>query len=369
MQHTSSAPAGSGNAHTKERAQALAKDVEQEAQQALGTPIRAYMKFSHDWTMPMAVMVAYNLITSFIPLVLAVVTIASLIPAGSGNTAKVANQINTILPAEVRSNIDVQSILTRTQHISGILGLITIVALLWGGSNLFGAIECAFAVIFRVNTRRFVRQKLMSFSMILLFVLLVPLSFISTIVLSSATTTLGKIMPSAVSGPAVQALALAASIGSLFLLFLSIYVVVPNLPVTWKNAWRGALIAAVLIWLVNLIFPLYTAHFVNSKQYGAAAIGTALIAIAWFWLFSVVLLAGAQVNALAMNIGPWPYDLSRMLMWAKLPAEGGQPTGVDAVRAEASTAHKHSPFGIALDAPKMGDPAAGSDRPAKSPGS
>jgi membrane protein len=359
LQNTHSSRLAAKYPQGKDRAQLLSEDLEHEANQARGAPLRAYKKFSNDWTVNLTVVVAYNLLTSFFPLVLAVLTLVAVIPAGLGTTSQVADQINSILPAEVRSNIKVQSLLTNLQHAGGILGIISIVGLLWGGSNLFGAIESAFAVIFRVKTRGFVRQKLMSLVMILLFVVLLPLSFVSTVLLSSTTTTLGKIMPGATSGPAGVIVGLAASLGAVFILFLSIYVVVPNLPVTWRNAWRGALIAAVLMSIINTLFPLYTAHFVNSKQYGAAAIGSAIITITWFWFFSLILLIGAQVNALAMGIGPWPYDLSRMLMEVKLPVQGGERTAMDAVRDEASAADKQSPLGVARDAQDVESPTGG----------
>jgi uncharacterized BrkB/YihY/UPF0761 family membrane protein len=186
--------------------------------------------------------------------------------------------------------------------------------------------------------------------MILFFVVLLPLSFVSSLLVGSATTTLGTIMPSGASGPVGLAIGFATDFVSLFVLFLAIYIVVPNLPITWRFAWRGALVAALTMWIVNSAFPFYSAHFVGTKQYGAAAIGTAIISIIWFWLFSLVLLVGAQVNALTMEIGPWPYDLSRMLMSVKLPTENGERTGMDAVRDEDDTREKGSPFGVAHDA-------------------
>jgi membrane protein len=301
-------------------------------------------------------MVAYNLLTSFFPLVLALITVLAIIPAASGNTNHFAAQINSVLPAEVSKNLRVDSLLRSVGKAGGLLGLISIVGLLWGGSNLFGAIESAFAVIFRVKTREFVRQKLMCLVMILLFVVLLPLSFVSTLLLSSATTTLGKIMPYGASGPAGLVIGFVAGFGALFLLFLAIYIVVPNLPMTWRFAWRGALVAALAMWIINTIFPFYAAHFVGTKQYGAAAIGTAIISITWFWFFSLVLLVGAQVNALAMEIGPWPNDLSRMLMQVKLPTQNGERTAMDAVSDEDDARDKHSPFGVALDAQQVEDP-------------
>jgi membrane protein len=302
--------------------------------------------------MNLVVVVAYNLLTSFFPLILAVITLVAWIPMTSSDTSHLAAQINSILPADVRSTIHVQSLLTNVQHARGLLGVVSIAGLLWGGSNLFGAIESAFAVIFRVKTRGFLRQKAMSLVMILLLVVLLPLSFISTIFLSAATTTLGKILPISAGGPIGLLIGFAASYAALFLLFLAIYLVVPNLPVTWRHVWRGALIAALVLWIVNTTFPFYTAHFVNSKQYGAAAIGSAIITITWFWFFAVALLVGAQVNALALEIGPWPYDLSRMLTQIELPVQGGELTDMAAARDDLTSQDTQSPFGVARDAPE-----------------
>jgi len=245
-----------------------AEQLKEDAGEATGLAMRAFHKFMNDWSMNLTAMVSYNLLTSFFPLVLALITILALLPAVSNNTSHFASQINSILPSEVGKSINIASLLNNVNKEGGILGLVSIVGLLWGGSNLFGAIENAFAVIFRVKTRDFVAQKLMSLVMILLFVVLLPLSFVSSLILGSATTNLGSIMPGGASGPVGLVLGLAAGLASLFVLFLAIYIVVPNIPLSWRHAWRGALAAAVVMWIINTIFPYYTAHLVGTKQYG-----------------------------------------------------------------------------------------------------
>jgi membrane protein len=327
--------------------------------EATGLATRAFHKFMNDWSMNLTAMVSYNLLTSFFPLVLALITILALLPAVSNNAGHFASQINSILPSEVGKSISIASLLDNVNKEGGILGLVSIVGLLWGGSNLFGSIESAFAVIFRVKTRDFAAQKLMALAMILLFVVLLPLSFVSTLILGSATTSLGSIMPGGASGPVGLILGLATGLAALFVLFLAIYIVVPNLPLSWRHAWRGALVAAVVMWIINTIFPYYTAHFVGTKQYGAAAIGSAIVTITWFWFFSLVLIVGAQVNALAMNIGPWPYDLPGVLMRYKTPTTEGKRTGMDAARDDESAGEQDSPFGVARDAQKVENPKRG----------
>jgi membrane protein len=130
----------------------------------------------------------------------------------------------------------------------------------------------------------------------------------------AATTALGRILPSSLSGPSTAALGLGTALVALFVLFIAIYTIVPNRPIAWRHAWRGAIFGALAMAIVNTAFPVYTAHFVGTREYSTAAIATAIITITWFWFFSLVLLLGAQINALSMGIRPWKYDLTRTLM-------------------------------------------------------
>jgi membrane protein len=291
-----------------------AAGAEAEAAAITGWGRRFVRKFNNDWTMNLVAMVAYNVLTSFFPLVLALITIVAWLPSALGSSDAVIDQINLILPGQVAKDLDLRALLGQVHRNFNLLGIISICTLLWGGSNLFGSIENAFAIVYRVKTRDFLPQKLMCLAMILLLVILLPLSFVSSLLVASATTTLGKIMPPALHGPFAAILGPLAGLAALIALFLAIYIVVPNCPVAWHDAWRGALVAAVTLLIVNTAFPFFTAHFVGTSQYGTAAIGTAIIAITWFWLFSLLTLVGAQVNALAMGIGPWPQDLTRLLM-------------------------------------------------------
>lgn len=305
-------------------------EAEREALSLKDKALMAYRKFSNDWTMNLAAMLSYNVLTSFFPLLLAILTILVSLPAVSSHVPQIANQINQILPANVRGQINVAAILKNVNHAGGTLALASVLGLIWGGTNLFGAIESTFAIIFRVKVRGFLRQKIMSVVMIVIFIVLLPISFVSSIFLTAASTSLNRILPGFFSGVFGQIISYAVSLGSLFVLFLAIYIIVPNIPVAWRDAWKGALVAGVAMWIVNTIFPAYTAHFINTKQYSAAAIAAAIVTITWFWFFSLVLLIGAQINALAMGLGPWPFGIARMLMDYKVPADPGEPTALDA---------------------------------------
>lgn len=273
-----------------------------------------FKKFNNDTSMNLVAMVSFNVMTSVVPLILALVTLVAVLPVVSNNVPQIAAQINRILPANLAKDANVARLLTSIHGASMLLTLVSIAGCLWGGMNLFSSIESAFAFIYRVKTRDILPQKVMSLVMILLFALLLPLSFVASIVLGAGTTSLGKILPSDLSGPFTATFGFATALLALFMLFAAIYTVVPNRAVAWRSSWRGALCSAVAMTVVNTAFPVYTAHFIGSREYSTAAIATAIITITWFWFFSLILLVGAQINALSMGIGPWKYDITRILM-------------------------------------------------------
>jgi YihY family inner membrane protein len=347
--HVTLRAGGRGETSTNRRASTSVQRIEGEVKEGKGYALRIWNKFNNDWTMNLVAMVSYNVLTSFFPLVLALITLLAFLPSVIGSPHDVAQQINAILPANVRSQINVEQLLKNVNGRSGLLSIVSVGGLLWGGSNVFGAIENAFAVIYRVKTRGFVPQKLMSVLMILIFTLLLPLSFASTFLTSAATSTLGNILPAFLSGGYAVVLGFGTTLVSLAILFLAIYMIVPNVPVHLRYAWRGALVAAIGMTIVNNVFPYYAAHFLSTNQYGAAALATAIVTITWFWFFSLLLLAGAQINALCMGIGYWKYDLTRVLMDQKIPTIGGAPTAIDALEASHHGDDFDSPVGLARD--------------------
>jgi membrane protein len=86
---------------------------------------------------------------------------------------------------------------------------------------------------------------------------------------------------------------------------------VPNFTVRFRDAWRGAVAAALLFGIFQILFPLYFKVFLHGNiRYGAAA-AAVLVVIIWLWIFALITVVGAQINAIAMGLQPMPYDLAR----------------------------------------------------------
>lgn len=273
-----------------------------------------FKKFGSDWTMNLAGMMAYSLITTIIPLLLGILTIASIILGilSPDTFNKVVSSLNGALPQNFTKVIDISALLKNLVKVTGPLAIISLVGLLWSGSNLFTNVENAFSVIFRVRDRDFLPQRLMAIGMVIILGLLLPLSLAASSLVTAGSQTFQKALPPpfgtflSIIGPLI-------SLVILWVLFLCIYIIVPNIKVPFRDAWRGAITAAILFAVLQLVFPLYFKIFLSGNaKYGAVA-ASLLVLIGWLWFFAVITLVGAQVNAVAMGIKPFPEDLARTL--------------------------------------------------------
>ena len=270
-----------------------------------------FTKFGNDWSMTLAAALAYNLLTAIFPIAVALIAIAGFILGTLQHNAQdqLIADIQKAFPSAINSGDLIKTILQQLAKASGFLGIIAVLVAVFGGSRLFILIEGCFDIIYRVRPRTLIPQNIMAIGMLLLFIVLVPIMvFASTgpaLVLSILQKTPLGLIP---GSPVI--FGLGGILGSLlvsFILFEAIYIVVPNQRISFRNSWLGAVIAAVLMQIYLTLFPLYAARFLGGYV-GQA--GFAVILLAFFYYFAVILLFGAEVNAyFSEGVRPIPNDL------------------------------------------------------------
>jgi len=287
-------------------------------------PLQAFFtKFGNDWAMAFAGSIAYSLLTAMLPIAVAIFGILGLILGNNSTlTHELTQQLAQIVPTQNpgQTSATQQAIDLALQQLNknaGFLLLIAILLAIFGGSRLFVSLEGFLDVVYRVRPRTMIRQNLMAFCMLLLFVALVPImvftSALPTIMLGFLSSNPAlKNIPffSTVAGsPAVSYLA--ATVGSIivgFILFEAIYFVVPNQHISWHNSWPGALAAAIALVLFLILFPLYMRYSLGNYT---GQIGFAVILLLFFYYFAVILMLGAEVNAFFREgVRPLPDDLA-----------------------------------------------------------
>ncbi len=139
------------------------------------------------------------------------------------------------------------------------------------------------------GVKQLVKNRLLSFALVLLTGLLLLASMLLSAVLQNLESFLGKI-----AGLPVWVWNLAASLVSFAVitaLLAAIFKWLPNAPIRWKDVWVGALFTAVLFMLGRFAIAWYLGHQAASS-YGAAAAFTVLLA--WLYYSSIIFLLGAE---------------------------------------------------------------------------
>ncbi len=69
----------------------------------------------------------------------------------------------------------------------------------------------------------------------------------------------------------------------------------------WRAVWPGAIFLTITAGIAQWVFPVYLAEIATVREIGGA-IGFFLIALIWFYLLSLGILAGAVINALRHEV-------------------------------------------------------------------
>ena len=291
-------------------------------------PLRAFFtKFNNDWSLTAAAALAYNLQMAIVPIAIATLAILGLV-IGTLNAQtfnQLESQIFNAIPGITSAHTVLDAALLQLKRSAGLLGIIAVVFAIFNGSRLFILIESCFDIIYRLRPRAPLQQNFMAIGMLLLFIVLIPIMIVAAagpaFVLSYLKATpLGQI-------PGIGIiLSVGGILGGLiasWIFFQWIYIVVPNQRISWRHSWLGAIVAAVLLQIYLVLFPLYATHFLTG--YAGQALSLFILLI-FFYYFAVILLLGAEVNAFFLEgLRATPGDLITLVHTAASKHAGDQP--------------------------------------------
>jgi len=259
-------------------------------------PGRVIRKFLEDQAPNWAALIAWNALFALFPMVIFAASLLgfALRLFGEANDA-VYKTIFSVIPNDSGQQTEVIKAVSGVKSQSGILFIVGLVGLLWGGSALFGVMEQAFAVIYHTKPRDFIRQKLISVGMVLVFTILVGIAVASSSLLP-ALKQIPDIPPVLYSGVAAFVLQVLVGIIAGFLLFGTMYYVIPNRKQEFRKVIPGALVAGILFELITLVFPLYISLNRGLNQYGAT-FGLLFVLMTFLFFLGLVTMIGVELNS------------------------------------------------------------------------
>lgn len=264
------------------------------------------LRFLYDWGGRDATLIAWAGLVSLLPLLLAVpiVTIVALHLVGVDLSHGEQQVLTTLIPhGPLRSSLE-QALRAVAQH-TALLSVVALLGVVWRGSALFRQLEMCLSRIAGVRPRPFLHR--LALAMVLVCLIgVVSLGTAAATVFFFANPELRQLAHPLASSIAAFGGQVAIGLVVGFGVFMFIYGVIPNRVYRVREVWPGAVFATICFELLSLLFPLWAA--VN-RSFGSYGTDLALIVVlvGYFYLFGVIVVLGADINAVLWKRTPGPY--------------------------------------------------------------
>lgn len=257
----------------------------------------SFQEWQKDGALDLGAALAYYTIFSLAPLLLVALAVAGLLWDRGQIQGQLIAQLQGLMGQQGAQAV--QTMLANAgQHGQGMFaGIIAVVTILFGATGVFVQLQSSLNKVWNVEARpglgiwSFVKTRLISFGMVLGigFLLLVSL------VVSTAVSAVGKwatgLLPAG-SETLMQILTFVISFAFITLLFALMFKFLPDVEITWRDVWIGAVVTALLFTLGKFLIGLYLGKSSVASTYGAA--GSLVIVLLWIYYSSQILFLGAE---------------------------------------------------------------------------
>jgi membrane protein len=244
---------------------------------------------------------SFYTIFSLSPLLVIAVSIAGFIFGEEAARGEIVYQIQDLVGKE--GAMIVQTALKNSQYSAdGLRALIiSAVTLLIGSTVVFVELQDSLNLIWKVKRKPgrsifkvilgFFKDRFQSFAMVVAtgFLLL------SSLLVSALIAALNRFLTNTFLSLPLYFFDIAdilISLSVIFILFMMLFRVLPDVTITWKDVWLGSLVTAALFVLGKFLIGLYLGQSSLSSTYGAA--GSLVIFLLWIYYSAQILFLGAE---------------------------------------------------------------------------
>lgn len=244
----------------------------------------------------MSASLAYITVFSLAPLLLVILFICDVFWGREAIEGAIYSQVNSFVGASSAEQIQamIQNLaLSKNSNLAAVIGIGT---LLFGATSVFAEIQDSINTIWGLRHKKksgfwlFLKSRLLSFGVIgsLGFILLVALGFSTLLdgISNQLTQTYTEI-----SVIIFYISNLVATLIITSLLFGSIFTILPDAEITWKQVRVAAFTTTILFMLGKFLITFYITNSNISDVYGAA--GSIVVLMVWVYYSSVILYLGA----------------------------------------------------------------------------
>ncbi|KAA9333195.1 YihY/virulence factor BrkB family protein [Hymenobacter busanensis] len=254
-------------------------------------------QFMENNSLRLAAALAYNAIFSIPPLLLIVIAAAGALFGEEAVQGKLFAQLSGLVSPDAAKTIQESVSNFHKQQQGGMAAAIGIGTLIFAATTFFVTLQESINSIWNLKVKprnsmwQFVRDRFLSFGLILSVALLMLISFVVSALLSVFTDYLQRKLPD-VAVVFIRLVDFVLSLGVTTVLFAMIYRFLPDAIIRWRDVWTGSLITALLFVLGKFLITFYIAQSDPGSAFGAA--GSIIVLLVWIYYTSLVIFFGAE---------------------------------------------------------------------------
>lgn len=262
---------------------------------------RAIDGWIEDNASQMAAALAYYTLFAIGPLLLVSVSVAGLFFGQEAARGELASQMEFLVGPTAAGAIQAFFSQTNSQSSNRLNTIVGLGVLLVGATTVFLELKADFNHIWHVkakerdrfeNILHYLLRRLVSFALVLGLGFLLLVSLVISAVLSAVTNYFSGLVP--LSSGLLHSLDLLISYILIGGIFLALFRFLPDTPVRWGAAAKGALLTSLLFTLGKIGIGFYLGQSAFSSTYGASA--SVIIILLWTYYSTLILFFGAEVT-------------------------------------------------------------------------
>ncbi|MBD2005350.1 MULTISPECIES: YihY/virulence factor BrkB family protein [Cyanophyceae] len=261
-----------------------------------------FTEWQEDKASRLAAALAYYTVFSLAPLVIIAIAIAALVFGQEAAQGGIEEQLRGLLGSQGAEAVEEMIANSRKAEQGTIATLISVGLLMFGASGVFGQLQDSLNTIWEVAPKPgrgiigFIKDRFLSFSMVLGIGFLLLVSLILSAGLSAVGNYFGHLMPGL---PFLQVLNFLLSFGVVTVLFAFIFRILPDAKIAWGDVWIGAAITSLLFTIGKYLLGLYLGNGSVGSTYGAA--GSFVVLLLWVNYSAQILFFGAEFTQVYAN--------------------------------------------------------------------
>ena len=256
-----------------------------------------FLEFNDDNAIKLSAALSYYTIFALPPLLIIIITICGFFFGEEAVTGELYGQINRLVGNDAA--IQIQDAIKNVQLTDSnvFVTIFGVVMLLIGASGVFAEIQSSINFIWGLRAKpnkglkKFIQNRIMSFSMIVSVGFLMLVSLMLNAVLDLLNSRL-KIYLEDSTVYLFYVINLIIVLVSITLLFAIIFRTLPDGVIKWKDAFIGAGCTAVLFLIGKFAIGFYLGNSRIASVYGAA--GSVIIILVWVYYSAIILYFGAE---------------------------------------------------------------------------